>query len=382
MLTNEQKLAIAKRITESATFKHAPTSSAILLYLVEAHIDHRHLKEGIIDLEFFNANPNEDKNNPRVRVNIYNLRKKLVRYYEEEGAKEEWQVKIDKGQYDLRFENIQPASVPFSIAAYSHLLPYALLSVVFALFLIFQIPRSQPKVWADFFQNGHPSYLFIGDAFGYRGKTVSGQQGWTRDFQVNSLEEYYSLVDTQPVLKETTYPSDFFYSTRMAEHATHDLARFFTQWEQDFEIKYATKASFSDIKKGNTLYIGRWLNQSDFVYLLNEGNPYVEIQSLQIIVQGHPSVPDTVIQTPPKGEETDYAVVARIPGPGQTAQFLFLSNHDIGVMATVSSFTQADSLTAFTQKYLGKHNHFVAIYQAHGKERINLKLKNLMVLPF
>ena len=88
MLSEDKKIELVDRIVESDTFKNAPTSIAILRYLVKANIENRFLKEGIIDIEFFGAKPDDDKSNPRVRVNIYNLRKKLSSYYEDEGAKD------------------------------------------------------------------------------------------------------------------------------------------------------------------------------------------------------------------------------------------------------------------------------------------------------
>ena len=102
MLSEEKKLEITEHIVASNTLKNAPTSIAILRYLVQANIEDRFLKEGIIDIEFFGAKADDDKNNPRVRVNIYNLRKKLKSYYENEGTNDLWQIKIDKGQYAVR----------------------------------------------------------------------------------------------------------------------------------------------------------------------------------------------------------------------------------------------------------------------------------------
>ncbi|MDW7690867.1 helix-turn-helix domain-containing protein [Flammeovirgaceae bacterium SG7u.111] len=383
MLSKEKKLEITKKTTESSTFKNAPTSIALLQYLVNANIDEHFLKEGIIDMEFFGGSPSSDKSNPRVRVNIYNLRKKLKSYYEKEGANEAWQIKIDKGQYSVRFEKqgLRQAKFLPKYPTYKHLLPYVLLLVIAGAWVISTLPKSKPLIWKGFFDNQHTTNLYIGDAFGYGGKTISGLGGWTRNFQINSLDEYYALLEEKPELKEQTSPLDFNYSTRMAENATHSLARFFTRWEHDFEIKYATKTSFSDIKKGNTIYVGRFLNQKDFVYLFNEANSYFSIEDKKIAFKGHKTISDTTIVISQTGTDLDYTIVSRIPGPNDTEQFFFFSNHDIGVMATVEYFTNPDSLKAFTQKHLQNSPYFTAIYKVKGKERINLKLEPLVVAP-
>lgn len=382
MLSKEKKIEITDKIVASNTFKNAPTSIAILRYLIQANIENRPLKESIIDIEFFGGEADTEKSNPRVRVNIYNLRKKLVSYYENEGANDDWLIEIEKGQYSVRFAKKHVGAKKLKVPGLKVWLPYSLLATVLVISVVAHIPSKTPLVWKGFFKNSHVTNLYIGDAFGYGGLTVSGQPGWTRDFKINSLNEFYAMLEEQPELKERARPTEFNYSTRMAENATHDLARIFTQHKSDFEIKYATRTSFSDIKKGNTLYIGRLKDQTDFVYLFNEANPYFKINETQIDFEKHSNLPDTTIVTQTDGTETDYAIVSRIPGPNNTEQFLFFSDHDIGVMATVEFFTNKKSLQEFSKKHLQGSPYFTAIYKAKGKERINLTLEEVLVVPF
>ncbi|PKQ64277.1 hypothetical protein BZG02_05515 [Labilibaculum filiforme] len=382
MPAKDKKLEITEQIVGSNTFKNAPTSIAILRYLVQANIEDRFLKESVIDIEFFGTKADAENNNPRVRVTIYNLRNKLKNYYEREGANDLLQIKIDKGQYSVRFEKQNFKRKRISIPRYKQLIPYSLLLLSLIALIFSHLPASSPKLWKDFFNNKHSTNLFIGDAFGYGGKTISGMAGWTRDFSINSLDEYYALLEEKPELKSTTNPTNFFYSTRMAENATHDLARFFTKWNQNFEIKYGTRTSFSDIKEGNTIYVGRLKDQKNFVYLFNEGNPYFKIKDKFVEFKGHPNIPDTTIFAGSIETELDYTVVSRIPGPNHTEQFLFFSDHDIGVMATVEYFTNADSIKFFSNKYLKQKPYFTAIYKTKGKGRINLDLETILVVPF
>lgn len=382
MLTKDKKIEIIDRVVESSTLKNAPTSIAILRYLVKANIENRFLKEGIIDIEFFGAKPEDDKSNPRVRVNIYNLRKKLKRYYEEEGANDPWQIKIDKGQYSVKFEKQGLNSKKLSATEKKQFLPYLFLVLSLSVLIVTTTPQKKPALWEGFFTNKHITNLFVGDAFGYGGTTISGLSGWTRDFSINSLDEYYLMLENNPALKSRTAPVDFNYSTRMAENATHDLSRFFTWWNKDFEIKYATHASFSDIKKGNTIYIGRLKDQQNFSYLFNEANQYFEILDNQVYFSGNEHFADTTFESNTANTEADYALVSRIPGPNNTEQFFFFSNHDIGVMACVEYFTNTDSIRSFTKEHLKESIYFTALFKAKGRERINLNLEEILVVPF
>ena len=77
MISEEKKLQITDNIIKSKIFLKSPKSSALLRYLVKANIEGSFLKEDIIDFEFFGSKSSFDKTNQRVRVNIYNLRKKI-----------------------------------------------------------------------------------------------------------------------------------------------------------------------------------------------------------------------------------------------------------------------------------------------------------------
>ena len=382
MLSEEKKLELSDKIVRSNTFKNAPTSIAILRYLVQANIEDRPLKESIIDIEFFRGEPATEKSNPRVRVNVYNLRKKLASYYEKEGRNDIWQIVIDKGQYSVRFEKQGSKGMSSGKSKSKDFMPYFLFAVALIVLIISHLPKRKPALWKGFFSNGHITNLYIGDAFGYGGKTVSGLSGWTRDFSINTPDEYYALLEEQPDLKSKTVLTDFFYSTRFAENATHSLSRFFTIWNSDFDIKYATRTSFSDIKEGNTIYVGRLKDQQNFIYLFNEANAHFRINDDVLEFSGHKSLSDTSLVTNDGTTETDYTIVSRVPGPNNTEQFLFFSNHDIGVMATVEYFTNNESIKAFTKQYLGDSPYFSAVYKVKGKERINLKIETVLVVPF
>lgn len=380
MLTEESKLEIVEQLVASNVFRNAPTSMALLRFLVRAEIEGRPLKESIINIDFFGSKGNGEKGDSRVRVNIYNLRKKLTEYYEEEGARDLWQISLDKGQYEVRFEKAYPSG-KFRFPSLKAILIYLLLILAVAAAILSNIPPRPSLIWKGFFKKKHATNLYIGDAFGYGGTTISGLSGWTRDFSINSLQEYYRLQEEKPELKTLTVPTEFNYSTRMAENATHDLSRLFTQFGEEFQIKYATRTSFDDIKKGNTIYVGRMKDQVDFVYLFNEANPYFRISGQTIEFSGHPTLPDTSIVTLSDGIDADFALVSRIPGPNLNEQFLFFSDHDIGVMATVEFFTNTDSLKYFSRRHLEDSPYFTAIYKAKGKERINLQLETIMVVP-
>lgn len=382
MLSNEKKIEVTERIQNSKTFQKASTSSALLRYLVKSEIEGSFLKESIINLEFFGEKSDPAKSNPRVRVNMYNLRKKLDVYYQTEGVDEKWRLVINKGQYSVRYERQNQKEKTLPQFNLRQKLPYILLTIVCALFLVDKIPQKKPELWNNLLINEHPTTLYIGDVFGMKGKTITGPDGWTRDYHINNIQEYYTLLEQQPKLKSLLEPASYSYVTGMGVHAAHKIGHLFATYQKDFDIRFSSKTSFEDIKNGNAVYAGPLRNENKFITLFNNANPYFQIRNEKLILKGHNSLPNKTFKVNTSGEDSDYAIVSRIPGPQNTEQFFFFSNHDIGVMATVELFTNEDSLRVFTNKYLDGKSNFTAIYKATGKERTNMGLETVVVVPF
>ncbi|KXX68445.1 hypothetical protein [Flammeovirga sp. SJP92] len=385
-LTITQKQQIVDAILQSDTFKNAPTSIALLKYLFEATYNNTPLKEGVIEMEFFRGDP-DGKSNSRVRVNVYNLRKKLTNYYSTEGADDDWELMIEKGQYGVKFRKntSQPSKNVSLINLFrwdSKFIPYIGLLLIALLSYLWNAPESVSPLWQKIIQSKQPTHLYIGDAFGYRGKTISGNEGWTRDFNINNVEDYLGLIEDKPELKEKTRMTDLYYSTRMAEHATYDLGRYFQKWNEELLIKYATNTSFTNIKNGNLIYVGRFYNQSDFVYLFNQYNPYFKIKDKHLIYTNKETGIENSYETNSQDLINDFTIVSKIKTSQGRTQFFFFSNHDIGVMASVEFFTNTDSLKTFDKRYAIGEQNFTAVFIAEGKERINLSLKEELVVTF
>lgn len=382
MLSETNKREITKRITTSKTFQKASTSSALLSYLVEADIADSFLKEDIIDIEFFGSKQATDKSNTRVRVSMYNLRKKLVDYYEGEGKDSEWKLLIDKGQYRVRFEKQIAAKKGFASYLNKHTFAYVILVVLLVALFIDRFPSKQPKIWSDFFRSEKSTTLFIGDSFGMKGETITGEIGFTRDYDINSVDEFYTFIEGRDDLKGKLVPSNYNYFTGMGAVASRNIAQLFTKYEKTFDIRYSSNSSFDDIKSGNAIYIGPLHNKNKFIPIFNKVHPYLKINRNKLYINGHPSVADTVFNIAFSGKFSDAAIVSKFPGPMGTEQMVFFSNHDIGASATIEIFTNQDSIQNFSDKYLKNHKYFTAIYKVFGKERTSLDLELVKVILY
>lgn len=381
-LTNEEKHAIVSKIRSSSTLSNAPTSSALLQYLLDATLKNTTLKEGVIDIEFFGSKEISDRNNPRVRVNVYNLRKKLLAYYEEEGKEDAWRLWIKKGQYKVSFLKVETATKPKIKINWKLILPYSLLVLGLLAFVWSNIKPKAPELWTAFLNENAETNLFIGDHFGMAGKTITTGNGWTRDFEINSNEDFYNLINKNPQLKNKIKPSNYSYSTRMAALATQNLQAIFQTYHQSFDIRFSTQTSIPAIKEKNAIYVGPTKNDNQFLSFFNEGNPFCTIGSHSLEVNNRPGLRDEVFELNLPNNSEEYAIVSKYKSLGDKEHLVFFSQHDIGVSATVAFFTNRDSILKFQNTFLKKHDHFTAIFKVKGKNRTDTNLKLIEVIPF
>ncbi|TNJ46605.1 hypothetical protein KFZ70_14330 [Tamlana fucoidanivorans] len=376
-LTEKQKRKIVDTIINSNTFKKAPTSIALLLYLFEATKKEIPLKESVIDIEFFKSKNATDRTNPRVRVNAYNLRKKISQFYATEGKHDVWRLKIEKGQYQVSFYKKPQEYSLIKTAKWKTVIPYTLLFISLGTLLVMSLPKVKPILWESFLSNAATTHLYLGDHFGLTGKTITNNQGWTRDFSINDADEFYEFIDKHLDLRTNLKPSHYSYITRMGALASQKFQKFFQHHEKEFSVRFSTQTSFSEIKEGNAIYVGPTKNNNQFLHFYNQANPFFEISSDALKHKTNQNQYN--LNT---GNETqEYAIVSKYP-VDKTTHFLFFSQHDIGVIATIEYFTNKDSIAKFTQSHLKDKKYFTAIFMVKGQDRTNTSLKLEQVFPF
>ncbi|OEK08291.1 hypothetical protein A8C32_02210 [Flavivirga aquatica] len=381
-LSSEKKQVLFAELIKSKAFSKPTTSTSLLKYLFDATEKGTNLKESVIELEFFKNEIKDDKNTTKVRVHVYNLRKKLLNHYQKEGKNSEYQLIIEKGQYEVKF--IKPNSTKLSLnkISISNYILFFLLCVT-TLFLIISIwPAKKPGLWSSFLDKEQKTTLYIGDFFGFSGPTITGSLGWTRDYSINSIEEFYAKSEELPELKKFHRPAKYSYATGMAAGATQNLHALFQNHKQSFDIRLSSKTSISEIKSGNSIYVGPLRNYNPFIHFFNEGNPYFEINEQTLKFHKHPVLKDTIFQLNSTGLKYEYSIVSKISGPDNTDQFIFFSNHDIGIEATIKYFTRFNTCEEFSDYHLNNHEYFTSIFYASGVDRTNTSLKEIFTVSF
>lgn len=108
-----------ERILADPIFKNSKRSSELLKYLVDRTLEGRHdcLKERIIGIEVLGRSPDYDTNqDASVRGAIGDVRKRLIRYFENPLHHDEMRVHLPPGSYVVEFTAPQPLPVALNAA--------------------------------------------------------------------------------------------------------------------------------------------------------------------------------------------------------------------------------------------------------------------------
>ncbi|MBD8488175.1 helix-turn-helix domain-containing protein [Echinicola sp. CAU 1574] len=376
-MDNKEKLEIIENIIKSKTFNRAPSSCVLLKFLAEATLAGRDLKETTIGMELYGKSYEDEKSAAHIRVNVYHLRKKLDKYYQEEGADDAWKVQIKKGQYQVNYFKNQVGKTASSLAILGIGVAAFVLLLAVAFWLLSR--KENIPLWQVYFDNGKETKLFIGDFFGIMGETATGAIGWNRDYNINNLEDYYRYLEDNPEKKGMINPANYPYVTGMAATGTMNISRLFHRKDNDFNILFSSQTSIKDITESNSIYIGPIKNGNPFIDFFNDANPHISINRGMLDFRDPDRSIDTLINlSVDDGQVYEHAVVSRYNGPNDTEQFVFFSDHDIGVKATTEKFTDTEWLNNQFKNLIKDSEHFTAIFLVKGKERTSMELELLL----
>ena len=110
LIETGQERAELDAVLNSAAFRKAPNQSRFLRYLCERHFDGmaEQPKEHQIAIEALGRGENfDEREDSIVRVEAFRLRRRLERYYQNEGRENPLRIAIDPGQYRVRFIEVQ-----------------------------------------------------------------------------------------------------------------------------------------------------------------------------------------------------------------------------------------------------------------------------------
>lgn len=386
--TQKKKLMIEKdlveeylnKITNSKQFTKATNSVVLLRYLVWCSVNNQPIKESIIGLELFGTPFFEEKNNSRVRVSVYNLRKQLKKYYDGEGKKDKIIFDIPKGQYKTEFL-IRKEVYPIKQKLHRLILPLMIIiSVCSTTISIIKIQddtsskNKETKIpfWSSFLTNGKNNSIYVGDLFFMYGPGIFGRENVLRDYTINNIEDFDKTLKQDSEIMGKYTPAPYTYLTVSCPYLVNRVSNFFSKYNESLDLKLSSKTGYSEIVSENAIYVGSLTNKNRFVPLFNFQSNNIKIEGANIAIT-YPDSSKLLLSSGLSLKNIDYSIVSCIAGPENTEQFHFFSSHDIGIITAIDYFTNIDSLETFKNGLPKGHKHFSAVYKSSGLERTKMK---------
>ncbi len=394
MLDNQAKQDVLDKILSSSEFEHSEKHKKLLTYLVEASISGATPNEHTIAFDVFQKdgqfNPNEDTT---VRVNVYHLRKKLAKYYQNGGKHDKIRIKIPTGHYSLKFVRFSKTK-RFSkthVQKIAAVLTFVIITALAAssLYLYFQnrklLDQVRPfpqklehyPIWSSFLDSPYPTMVALAEIFHFK-KYDPELDTWVLS-RLGSIENEQALNDLQtrhPLLQLEPCPPEA--PGRFTMNSIGPLIYIqplFTQTGTNFRVQRSQAITPAELKKNNIIYLGYYQSMGVFKDVTQKLTFYFDMdQKLAIARLGSPD--STLIFKHAgsfKEHHNDYCIVYHLPGPTNNNILIISSFTSTGTMGAAKFLTDPDKLLElkklFMQKYEKMPKYFELIFQVSGYYR-------------
>lgn len=374
----EHCLAIVERIIASKSFGRSETYANMLKYLVEGTVEHKSLKETTIANDIFGKENFDPSQSTLVRVYAYHLRKKLAKYYENEGVNDSTIIEIPKGGYEVQFIDKLETDIPLVKNKTPWVIgigSFLLLAIGLVVFFNFQ-KEGANTLWEDILSSNKPSMLVIGDLLIYKEiDSVTGRAKTIRDPGINSKEEFYSKKLNGGYESSRVELLSYAYLIKNSANWVKDLSNVLFRYKKDFVIRTMSRFNPKELSDNNLIVIGMLKTLGLFKdYLKKEG------YTLKNGITYKDSKTGKIQSYKPSGNaseyHTDYSVIMKVAGPNNNSIYLFGGILDTGASQSLKYFTDvklANDLELTLKKKFGEiPQSYKVLLEVSGIDRMEL----------
>ncbi|MFI3248760.1 MAG: hypothetical protein R3Y39_06485 [Rikenellaceae bacterium] len=358
-----------KKIREDRLFALSNLYLTLLNYLVQKALADEEVKELTIGYDLYKSSYNADKSDGTVRVYIYNLRKRLKKYYETTGFNDPIEFVIEKGGYNIKFkERVQPTT-PTRVG---HRLKYVIstLVVVLAVILVtLSFCRVERYCWSSFLGNDVTTNCIIADQVVVKMQHNSVQIDAIHP-DIKSRSEYSTYVKDN--VADSLKLANYTIFTKAIPQSVQRLTEWFGQHNRRFNIVAENDFSVENSLVGNIIYIGQFksMNLSQLFFLQNSQLFGIDNNNFYSIKDGERL---EYLPKLPSGERSyEYAMVSYQPFKGEFKALYISSNHDMGTINLVMNFTNEAFLKDFYRNLPSTNSYFNALFKIDGVNRTDI----------
>ncbi len=305
-----------------------------------------------------------------VRVQASQVRKRLERYFSEEGREEPWILEIPKGSYlPVLRERVRdegpvvaaPAGPEFNRwrPAFLAAVGVSLLSLVFCGWLLFRQANPPPsagaggslgRFWSAFTANGRETFIVMADsAFSAiqdilrRPITLDEyiRRSYRRDFEEQSLSSERKEFVRYLMERKYTSLADVMVVRRLSLAGVMDPARMSVVFSREHNLRALQTANQILVGSRRAIpWVDSFDESLDFHFRYDETTRRVRVENRRPR-QGEPPWFDLPPRTPNGGET--FALIACLPNLGKTGNVLILSGQEMSGTEAAGNLVTSDS---------------------------------------
>jgi len=385
-------------ILSSSEFGDSSTYKTLLSYLVNASLENKIPKEITVAIDVFEKNADFNSNkDSTVRHHVHTLRKKLEKYYRNEGFTDKLRFMIPKGHYEVKFIrkksfaalNMLSTKLPGNPWIYIAFI--LLLTNILVYFGLKADENTGPvpsyktdfQFWSNYFDNNFPTSIIIGDDFlidEYRPDLDRYRQ--IRDWEINSETDLNRFLQQFPGQK--AWQSEIHGIPFGMVKNLFDLFTIIKNFPTDLSFSMSSNTNLDALKNHNCIYIGEFQN----LRILNKifsslpiRFQYAPEEKLFLLSEDRDTIETFLrIEAPYQQEDkfnVDYSVLASMPGPANE-NFLFIAGFGYsGRLERTRMLKDPQALKKITGDLnLSEKNfpeYFMMIFEVESIERTGFK---------
>lgn len=394
MIDKSKKLEILEEILKSKSFCNSKLNSKLLHYLVNCEIENKNPSEYSIAIDVFNKNSNFNPNEDTlVRVSVYNLRKKLEKYYQNMGKRTKHRVKIPKGHYEVEFFNYSKENLRNKISnpiLLLILLVFILLIIIS--YLVTMIPGEEKvknnvlnstfadNLFSDFTKSSNPKLLALGDDFIYYSdfsefKTTSIRKMF-RNSTINTEEEFEKFK-SDDINREALKKLPFSFFNQAAVWPLPYLVKVLHDYDISYITKSASTLNLNDVKANDIIFLGSFWTLGILDQVIKDLGISYNIIGNEILQIRDDADKDSIVTYHRTGvpafEHIDYCTFIKIPGPDKTTIFLLASFYATGSVGAINFLTKEKTLqelkVRLEKEFKNIPDNFLVVFKATGYNR-------------
>ena len=337
MHTNYDYKQWLNKVTKSKYFTSG-NDVRLLEYLINATLDKKNLKETIIAIDIFDRDSSFDPGSDSiVRSNIYNLRKKLQTYYQNEGDEDLIRFEIPKGSYHVKFitgskkpgesKNWIPVVVSATLAVTT--LIFAFLYFFDGKFLSMERKSVDNPVWSYYMNSENPLMIVLGDYFMMEKiQLPDSSYNFIRDPEINNQNDFSGYLENYPELRKSVKKLGQSYFGEEIPQCFNLLLDIFRTQGKEVQMKYASALSLNDLRENDIIFVGDFATLGILKpFFENTGIRYSNIPSSLYILDEQQDTTEFLLLDNPASSvfQNDYAMVSTISGYENKRIMFFLS---------------------------------------------------------